>query len=30
LGGIFNGVRLEEWARRIDKLEGKKPGTNGS
>ena len=27
---IFNGGRLEEWARRIDKLEANIPGKNGS
>jgi hypothetical protein len=27
---IFNGGRLEEWARRIDKLEAGIPGKKGS
>ena len=27
---VFNGGRIEEWARRIDKLERNKPGTHGS
>jgi hypothetical protein len=27
---ILNPGRLEEWARRIDKLQGNNPGMNGS
>jgi hypothetical protein len=27
---VVNERRLDEWARRIEKLEGNKPGTNGS
>jgi hypothetical protein len=28
--GVLNCGRLEEWARRIDKLQGNNPGMNGS